>query len=125
MDLSLDPVKIVHYSFVSYDYFEHLYLSNINFYKEVRRIIQAAKQDYSLLMEKSIRYERIYKNEPLNKAKYGKIKSFGPVKFDYWDNYYSDEEKFGKLKSVTGNSDKIQVKFNHLLFYQKSNYQPY
>ena len=63
MDLSLDPVKIVHYSFVSYDYFEHLYLSNINFYKEVRRIIQAAKQDYSLLMEKSIRYERIYKNE--------------------------------------------------------------
>ena len=69
MDLSLDPVKIVHYSFVSYDYFEHLYLSNINFYKEVRRIIQAAKQDYSLLMEKSIRYERIYKNEPLNKER--------------------------------------------------------
>lgn len=66
-----------------------------------------------------------WENEPLNKAKYGKIKSFGPVKFDYWDNYYSDKEKFGKLKSVTGNSDKIQVKFNHLLFYQTSNYQPY
>ncbi|VEI01650.1 hypothetical protein [Kaistella antarctica] len=46
----------------------------------------------------------------MNNSKYGKIKVFGPVKFEYWEDYYSDKGKLGKLKSITGNSDKILVK---------------
>lgn len=63
-----------------------------------------------------------WEDEPISSAKYGKIKYFGPVKFDYWDNYFSDKSKFGKLKSITGNSEKILVKFviNDIGGYRKS-----
>ena len=46
----------------------------------------------------------------MNNSNYGKIKNFGPVSFEYWDDYYSDKGKLGKLKSITGNSEKILVK---------------
>lgn len=64
-ELPLDPVIIVHHNIVSYEYFEHLYLSNIEFCQKARKIIQAAKKDYSLLMGKSITYPRIYTDEPM------------------------------------------------------------
>lgn len=52
-----------------------------------------------------------YDYEPMNNSNYGKIKDFGPVTFEYWGDYYSDKGKLGKLKSITGNSEKILIKF--------------
>lgn len=69
MELPMDPVEITHYKNVTYEYFEHLYLSNITFYREARKIIQTIKREYSLLMEKSISYPRVYTNKPLSFSK--------------------------------------------------------
>lgn len=63
--LSLDPMLIVHHNYATYEYFEHLYLSNIEFCQNARQIIQAAKKDYSLLMGKTVSYSRKYTDEPL------------------------------------------------------------
>ena len=65
MYFPMDPVEITHYYNVTYEYFEHLYLSNNEFYKNSRQIIQVAKRDYSLLMGKSIEYPRVYLTKPL------------------------------------------------------------
>lgn len=65
MCFPMDPVEIAHYNNVTYEYFEHLYLSNDEFYKNARHIIQIAKRDYSLLMGKSITYPRVYLSKPL------------------------------------------------------------
>jgi hypothetical protein len=65
MKFPLNPVDIMHYNSVTYEYFEHLYLSNSEFCVNARKIIQAAKKDYSLLMGKSISYPRVYTNKPL------------------------------------------------------------
>lgn len=65
MCFPMDPVEIAHYDNVTYEYFEHLYLSNEEFYKNARQIIQVAKRDYSLLMGKSIAYPRVYLTKPL------------------------------------------------------------
>lgn len=65
MYFPMDPVEIGHYNNVTYEYFEHLYLSNNEFYKNSRQIIQVAKRDYSLLMGKSIEYPRVYLTKPL------------------------------------------------------------
>lgn len=67
--LPLDPVQIVHHKIVTYQYFEHLYLSNMDFCQKARKVIQAAKKNYSLLQGKSITYQRIYKDEPLGKER--------------------------------------------------------
>lgn len=64
-ELPLNPVIIVHHNFASYEYFEHLYLSNVDFCKKARKIIQAAKRDYSLLVGESVSYQRVYSNEPI------------------------------------------------------------
>ena len=63
-DISFDPVIIIHHNYATFEYFEHLYLSNIEFYQQARKIIQAAKKDYALLMGKSITYRRIYTDKP-------------------------------------------------------------
>lgn len=68
-EISLDPMIIVHHNYASYEYFEHLYLSNIEFCQKARKIIQAAKKDYSLLMGKPISYTRKYTDEPLGTAR--------------------------------------------------------
>lgn len=65
----MDPVEITHYNDVSYGYFENLYLTNVEFYKKSRQIIQVAKRDYSLLMGKCITYPRIYSSKPLSDEK--------------------------------------------------------
>lgn len=69
MEFPMNPVEITHYQFVTYEYFEHLYLSNITFCENARKIIQAAKRDYSLLMRESIMYPRIYSDKPLGVEK--------------------------------------------------------
>ena len=43
-NLHLDPIVICHNNYVTYDYFEHLYLSNDEFYTKARKIIQSAKK---------------------------------------------------------------------------------
>jgi len=64
-DFPMNPVEIMQYKYVTYEYFEHLYLSNAEFHKNARQIIQAAKQDYSLLMGQSITYPRVFSDKPL------------------------------------------------------------
>ncbi len=50
--------------------------------------------------------------EVINQSRYGKLVQFGPVKIDYWsDDTFTDKRKYGKLKSVTGNSKDIMVVF--------------
>lgn len=63
--LNLDPVKIFHYNYVSYEWFEDLYNGNKHFYENARIIIQAAKKDYSLLQDKTIEYPREYIDIPV------------------------------------------------------------
>lgn len=65
-DISFDPVTIIHHNYATLEYFEHLYLSNIEFCQQARKIIQAAKKDYALLMGKSITYRRIYTDKPFD-----------------------------------------------------------
>lgn len=69
MQLPMNPVEITRYENVTYEYFEHLYLSNVEFYKDSRQIIQAAKRDYSLLMGESILYPRVCASKPLDVQK--------------------------------------------------------
>jgi len=69
MQLPMNPVEITHYENVTYEYFEHLHLSNVEFYKNARQIIQAAKRDYSLLMGESIIYPRVIACKPLDVKK--------------------------------------------------------
>lgn len=64
-EFPMNPVEITHYHVVTYEYFEDLYLSNIEFYENARKVIQAAKRDYSLLMGESIVYPRVYSTVPL------------------------------------------------------------
>lgn len=58
-------MNIVHYNYVSYEYFFDLYKSNIDFCVGARKIIQAAKKDYSLLLGKKVSYSRIYSDKPV------------------------------------------------------------
>lgn len=64
--LPRDLMTIVHYKYVSFEYFMDLYRQNINFCNMARKIIQAAKKDYSLLMGSRILYPRVYIDEPLS-----------------------------------------------------------
>lgn len=69
MEFPMNPVEITHYNVVTYEYFENLYLSNIEFYENARKVIQAAKRDYSLLMGENIVYPRVYSKIPLGSWK--------------------------------------------------------
>lgn len=69
LSLPSDPMNIVHYNYVSYEYFFDLYKSNVDFCVGARKIIQAAKKDYSLLLGKSVSYSRIYSDKPVTLEK--------------------------------------------------------
>lgn len=73
--LPRNPVEITHYYNVTYEYFEHLYLSNDEFYTNARQVIQVAKRDYSLLMGTKVAYPRIYCSNPMGveKSKASKV----------------------------------------------------
>ncbi len=46
--------------------FNNLYLSNCEFYSRARKLIQFAKKEYSMLMECSILYPRVYSDKPID-----------------------------------------------------------
>ncbi|MBR1662701.1 MAG: hypothetical protein IJ696_00040 [Ruminococcus sp.] len=66
MEFPMNPVEIMHYNYVTFEYFNNLYLSNCEFYDRARRLIQFAKKEYSMLMGCSILYPRVYSNKPVN-----------------------------------------------------------
>lgn len=66
MTLPMDPVNIIVYKDVTYAYFKDMIERNISFYHAARKIIQAAKRDYRNIYGKSVRYNRIYANKPLD-----------------------------------------------------------
>lgn len=69
MDLPSNPMSIVHYNYVTYEYFMDLYESNLDFCSNARKIIQVAKKDYALLMGESISYPRVYSDKPITLEK--------------------------------------------------------
>lgn len=69
MVFPMDPVRLIHYKSVTYEYFEHLYLSNMEFYENARKVIQTAKREYSMLMGKNIQYQKVFVDEPLSVEK--------------------------------------------------------
>lgn len=75
LKLSMNPMDIIHYNYVSYEYFADLHDSNLNFYKAARKLIQSAKKDYSLLMDSKVSYPRQYSDTPvkLNKSEPAKM----------------------------------------------------
>ena len=79
MSLTTDPVKLIMYKTVSYNYFKDLIETNKNFYVAARKIIQAAKKDYSNLCGKSVRYNRIYTEKALDFDKSGPAKKSAKV----------------------------------------------
>ncbi len=66
MQFSMDPVNIPIYKTVTYAYFKDMIDVNINFYNAARKIIQAAKRDYKKIYGKSVTYNRVYTNRPLD-----------------------------------------------------------
>lgn len=79
LEFPMNPVEITHYEYVTYEYFKHLYLSNVEFYENARRLIQAAKRDYSLLMGQSIIYPRVISGNPVGIEKSNSAKSSAKV----------------------------------------------
>lgn len=69
MTLPTDPVTIVHYNHVTYEYFLDLYKSNLDFCEGARKIIQTAKKDYALLLGKTTSYPRVYSDKPVTLEK--------------------------------------------------------
>lgn len=66
MMFPIDPVEIIKYRTVTYAYFEDMIEINKSFYKAARKIIQAAKKDYSSIYGKSVLYSRVYTDSPLD-----------------------------------------------------------
>ena len=60
MVFSMDPVDIIIYKNVTYEYFKNMIEINLSFYDSARKIIQAAKRDYKSVYGKSVMYNRIY-----------------------------------------------------------------
>lgn len=54
------PIRVYYYSYVSFDFFNHMYLSNKDFYTIARMLHQTIKKDYSVLINESVEIERIY-----------------------------------------------------------------
>ena len=66
MVFSMDPVDIIIYKNVTYEYFKNMIEINLSFYDSARKIIQAAKRDYKSVYGKSVMYNRIYVDKPLD-----------------------------------------------------------
>ena len=69
MEFPMDPVDITVYKNVAYDYFKNLIETNISFYIAARKLIQAAKKDYRNAYGKSVVYNRVYVDSPLDSKK--------------------------------------------------------
>lgn len=66
MKFAMDPVDIVIYKNVTYEYLKDMIEINISFYDSARKIIQAAKRDYRSAYGKSVMYNRLYVDKPLD-----------------------------------------------------------
>lgn len=66
MEFPMDPVIIRKYKNVAYAYFKDMIDNNIAFYKDARKIIQAAKRDYKNVYGKSVTYNRVYVDKKLD-----------------------------------------------------------
>lgn len=86
--LPTNPMKIIHYNYVSYEYFFDLYQSNLRFYDGARKIIQAAKKDYALLQGESVSYPRVYSDVPISLTGFKAAKMSAKVQGLHGD--YSD-----------------------------------
>lgn len=92
--LPTNPMTIVHYNYVCYDYFLDLYESNVRFYKGARKIIQAAKRDYKLLQGEAVSYQRIYSDVPVSVSGFKAAKMSAKIQGlqgDYSDIYEKEE----------------------------------
>lgn len=106
----IDNIEIDYWDSFNYDYgkfgkIKKIGLINIDYYE---------KNGFNTEIEGNIKnindFFIEYWDNIQDKAKYAKIKTFGSVKLDYWDDYYGDKLRYGKLKSIVGNSEKIQVR---------------
>lgn len=66
MEFPMDPVDITIYRNMTYDYFKDMIEINVSFYKSARKIVQAAKRDYRNFYGKSVTYNRVYVDRPLD-----------------------------------------------------------
>ena len=63
-----NPIEIYLYNNVTYEYFKDLYDSNIGFYEDARKLVQAAKRDYGCLIGERVTVERKYLSKPVGIA---------------------------------------------------------
>ena len=90
----MNPMTIVHYNYVCYEYFLDLYESNSRFYKGARKVIQAAKRDYKLLQGEAVSYQRIYSDLPVSVSGFKAAKMSAKIQGlegDYSDIYEKEE----------------------------------
>lgn len=66
MNFPMDPVDIIVHKNVSYNYFKDMIETNISFYNSARKIIQRAKRDYRNIYGKSVTYNRVCVDQPLD-----------------------------------------------------------
>lgn len=60
-----NPIEIYLHNYVTFEYFKDLYDNNLSFYKAARRLVQAAKRDYSCLIGESVSVQRKYIDAPI------------------------------------------------------------
>lgn len=65
-DFPYNPIELNLYQSVTYEYFQHLYLTNVCFYEVARQLIQAAKRDYGALIHDSVIMQRVYVDKPVD-----------------------------------------------------------
>ncbi len=92
--LPMNPMTIVHYNYVCYEYFLDLYKSNSRFYKGARKVIQAAKRDYKLLQGEAVSYQRIYSDVPVSVSGFKAAKMSAKIQGleGNYSNIYEKEE---------------------------------
>lgn len=96
MKFPMDPVNITVYKNVTYDYFKNMIEINISFYNAARKIIQCAKRDYRNVYGKSVMYNRIYVDRPLDFDKSIAAKKSAKVQGIKRDiEFDSENEHFG------------------------------
>ena len=63
-----NPIEIYLYYDVFFEYFKDLYDNNIGFYEAARKLVQAAKRDYSCLIGERVTVQRKYLDTPIGIA---------------------------------------------------------
>lgn len=66
---SINPIEIIKHNYVEVDYMLDLYKSNCSFVVAARKLVQACKRDYSLLIGEHVKISRVYSEKPVSIAK--------------------------------------------------------